>query len=88
MKRIIIQSFIFALTISSLAINYVAIGLIANAEYHHSSWLYRVMEKGTIETFFELFLICFIPSFILYMAQKCYHYKPEFRILIKAILNK
>lgn len=68
MKRIIIQSFVFALTISSLTIIYVAIGLLANAENHHPSWLYRVIEKGTIGTFCELFIICFIPSFILYMT--------------------
>lgn len=74
MKKIIIQSFIFALTISSLAINYVAIGLIANAEYNHPTWLYRVMENGTINTFCECFLVCFIPTFIICMAYKFYHY--------------
>lgn len=77
MKRIIKQSFVFALIISSLAINYVAIGLIANTEHHHLSWLYRVMEIGTIETFCELFLICFMPSFILCVAYKYYHYKTK-----------
>ena len=76
MKRIIIQSFIFALTISSLAINYVAIGLIASAEHHHHyTWLYRVMDNGTINTFFEIFMVYFIPTFIICMAYKFYHYK-------------
>lgn len=87
MKRIILQSFVFALTISSLAINYVAIGLIANAEYRHPGDLHNVMRNGTLYTFWELFLTCFIPTFILCMTYKFCHYKTASKIKFRQCRN-